>query len=58
MTPSSSSSVSEFKIPWVTATAACSGSRPVAKALAPELGTMYTPGVGIFARCESLSTMR
>ena len=47
-----------FKIPSVTATAAFSGSLPVAKAMALEPGTIYTLGVGIFALLESLSSIR
>src|SRR3972149_1551700 len=46
MTPSSSRSSRIWRIPWVTATAACDGLRPVAKALADGFGMMETRGAG------------
>src|SRR5947208_2952380 len=45
-TPRSSSSVSIERMPSVTATTACSGLRPVAKAFGVWVGTMATLGIG------------
>ena len=43
--------------PVVTATAAWSGLRPVAKALGVGLSTTYTRGLGMPARWASMATM-
>ena len=44
-------------MPSVTATAACSGLRPVAKALGVSVGIRYTGGIGIWARVASRRTI-
>ena len=49
-TPRSSSQVQICRIPWVTATAAWSGLRPVAKALGWASGVTYSLGIGRPAR--------
>ena len=49
-TPRSSSQVQICRIPWVTATAAWSGLRPVAKALGWASGVTYSLGIGMPAR--------
>jgi len=51
--PSSSGSVRMRRMPWVAATEACSGLRPVARsAFGPDSsGMMYTFGIGSPARC-------
>ena len=46
MTPSSSSGSSRSSRPWVTATAACLGLRPVANAFGMSVGTIATRGMG------------
>ena len=45
-TPSSSCGSSRSSRPWVTATAACLGLRPVAKALGMSVGMIATRGIG------------
>ena len=49
MTPASSSRVSMWRMPVVTATAAFCGLRPVAKALGEGSSISYTLGIGMFA---------
>ena len=44
-------------MPWVTATAAWSGLRPVAKALGCWSGVTYSLGIGMPACCVSSRTM-
>src|SRR5574343_1651043 len=44
-------------MPVVAATAACSGLRPVAKALGCSSWMTYTRGIGMLARCASSATM-
>ena len=51
-TPRTSSQVQTARSPSVTATAACSGLRPVAKALGCISGDTYSRGIGIPARSE------
>ena len=46
MTPFSSFSFRIFMMPSVTATTACSGFLPVAKAFGEFVGIMYTFGIG------------
>ena len=46
-TPSSSRRSRMGRMPWVTATAACWGLRPVAKALGCGLGETYRRGMGM-----------
>ena len=53
MTPRVRDSLSTFMIPWVAATAACDGLRPVANAFGDGSGIMYTFGIGSPARCAS-----
>ena len=43
-------------MPWVTATEACCGLRPVAKALGESLGITYIFGMGMPIFCVSRST--
>jgi hypothetical protein len=57
-TPSSSRGSRIGRMPWVTATAACFGLRPVAKALGCWLGETYSLGMGMPARSASLLTIR
>ena len=45
-------------MPWVTATAACSGLRPVAKAFGCMSGVMYSFGIGMPAAVVSSRTIR
>src|ERR1700677_3525597 len=55
MTPSSSSSSINSSSPWVTATEACDGLRPVAKALGAACGIKYNLGTGRLALAASRS---
>ena len=57
ITPRSSAAVSERTRPVVAATAACSGLRPVAKALGASSSIKYTLGIGRSARCASWRIM-
>ncbi len=56
-TPSSSRRSINRKMPSVTATAACCGLRPVAKAFGVSVGMRYSGGAGIPARLASFSTI-
>ncbi len=56
-TASISSASSVFRMPLVTATTECFGSRPVASALGTLLSMMATFGLGIPVRAESRPTM-
>ena len=56
-TPATSRGVSISISPVVTQTAACSGFRPVAKALGSAVSTTYTRGMGSWARRARLCTM-
>ena len=58
MTPSSSSWGTYLRMPVVTATTACDGFRPVAKALGCSWGATATTGIGRPARWRSRSTIR
>ena len=57
ITPSSSSRSSACMMPVVTATAAFSGLRPVAKAFGWSCRMMKTLGIGMPARCASRPTI-
>ncbi|SIM24902.1 Uncharacterised protein [Mycobacteroides abscessus subsp. abscessus] len=57
-TPRSSRSLSSCRMPSVQHTAACSGLRPVAKALGERVGAMYSRGMGLSARVDSSWTIR
>ena len=57
-TPRSSSQSRMLRMPRVTATAACCGLRPVAKALGWRSGVMYRAGMGMPALVVSSRTMR
>ncbi len=56
-TASSSRRSSRGRIPSVTATAACRGLRPVAKAFGCGLGETYSRGIGMPARVARFRTM-
>ena len=57
-TPVSSSSFRRRTAPRVTATDACAGFRPVAKAFGESFGMIYSFGMGIAVRAQRNSTMR
>lgn len=57
-TPRSSRSFRIRRIPVVQQTAACCGSRPVAKALGEAVGEMYSRGIGFRLSVASSRTIR